>query len=147
MSGGGTPRGAATRRAAADGLLASLGVAVQYIGLAQADPASGVWPVAAGRAAAVVLLLPSAWRHLPEFRQPTARLVQALVIGAGAALGLALYLWAAHQQMLALAVVLASLYPAIPTVLGLALLHEKVSRQQVAGLLAAAGAVVLLTLG
>ncbi|MFC8200128.1 EamA family transporter [Streptomyces sp. NPDC057298] len=89
----------------------------------------------------------SAWRHLPEVRQPTARLVLALVIGAGAALGLALYLWAAHQQMLALAVVLASLYPAIPTVLGLALLHEKVSRQQVAGLLAAAGGVVLLTLG
>ncbi|MEU9187245.1 EamA family transporter [Streptomyces sp. NPDC048484] len=147
VSGGGGARGTGTARATTDGLLASLGVAVQYIGLAQADPGSGVWPVAAGRAAAVVLLLPSAWRHLPEFRQPRRRLVQAMAIGAGAALGLALYLWAAHQQMLALAVVLASLYPAIPTVLGLALLHERVSRQQVAGLLAAGGAVVLLTLG
>jgi len=147
--GRGTDKARASRatRATTDGLLASLGVAVQYIGLAQAAPGSGVWPVAAGRAAAVILTLPTAWRQSSEFRQPRGRLVQAMAIGAGAALGLTLYLWAAHQQMLALAVVLASLYPAIPTVLGLALLHERVSRRQVAGLLAAAGAVVLLTLG
>jgi drug/metabolite transporter (DMT)-like permease len=147
VSGGGARRGAGTARATVDGLLASSGVAVQYIGLAQAAPGSGVWPVAAGRVAAVVLLLPSAWRHRTQFRQQARPLAQALVIGAGAALGLALYLWAAQQQMLALAVVLASLYPAIPTVLGLALLGERVSPRQVAGLLSAAGAVVLLTLG
>ncbi|MFI6276965.1 EamA family transporter [Streptomyces sp. NPDC050988] len=146
VSGGGD-RGTGTARATVDGLLASAGVAVQYIGLAQADPGSGVWPVVAGRVTAVVLLLPSAWRYRSRFRQAPWPLAQAVVIGAGAALGLVLYLWAAQQQMLALAVVLASLYPAIPTVLGLALLNEKVSRWQVSGLLGAGGAVVLLTLG
>ncbi|MDQ1040876.1 drug/metabolite transporter (DMT)-like permease [Streptomyces sp. V3I8] len=154
-------RGTDTGRAAADGLPASLGVAVQYIGLAQAGAGSGMWPVAAGRVAAVVLLLPSAWRWLSGVRQPAGPLarprglcvrpkglcVRAMAVGAGAALALALYLAAAHRQMLALAVVLASLYPAIPTVLGLTLLNEKVNRRQTAGLLAAAGAVVLLTLG
>ncbi|MFF3341931.1 EamA family transporter [Streptomyces flavidovirens] len=138
-----TPAG----QASLDGLTASLGVAVQYIGLAQADPVSGLWPVAAGRIAAVVLLLPTALRYVPEFRQPRKRLGQAAVIGAGAALGLILYLWAAQQQMLAVAVVLASLYPALPTVLGLALLREKVTPAQVTGLLSAGAAVILLNLG
>ncbi|GGT33446.1 hypothetical protein GCM10010271_41720 [Streptomyces kurssanovii] len=49
--------------------------------------------------------------------------------------------------MLAVAVVLASLYPAIPTVLGLAVLNERVTRWQVTGLVSASAAVVLLTLG
>ncbi|MEI5035644.1 EamA family transporter [Streptomyces sp. S1A(2023)] len=110
-------------------------------------PAGGLWPIAAGRLAAVLLLLPNTWRHARHFRQRPQTLTQAAVIGGGAALGLSLYLLAAHQQMLAVAVVLASLYPAIPTVLGLVALHEKVSRKQVAGLLAAGVAIILLSLG
>ncbi|WP_251015099.1 EamA family transporter [Streptomyces sp. ISL-99] len=116
-----------------------------WLGICVTVPA--LWPVAAGRLAAVVLLLPTALRYVPEFRQPRKRLGQAAVIGAGAALGLILYLWAAQQQMLAVAVVLASLYPAIPTVLGLALLREKVPPAQVTGLLSAGAAVILLNLG
>ncbi|MEV1081169.1 EamA family transporter [Streptomyces sp. NPDC050211] len=135
------------RRLPVDGLIASGGVAVQYIGLAQADPASGLWPVAAGRVAAVLLLLPGIRRHASEFRRPVRSLGCAVLIGTGAALGLILYLLAAHQQMLAVAVVLASLYPAVPTALGLAVLHEKVTRTQTSGLLIAGVAIVLLSLG
>ncbi|WP_049574002.1 EamA family transporter [Streptomyces sp. SBT349] len=145
VSGGGG--GAREGRAAADGLLASLGVALQYIGLAQADATSGLWPVAAGRVAAVLVLLPSAARHLGAFRQPPKHLAQAALIGAGAALGLIFYLSAAHQQMLAIAVVLASLYPAIPVILALAVLRERITRLQTTGLTAAAAATILLTLG
>ncbi|MDQ0773508.1 drug/metabolite transporter (DMT)-like permease [Streptomyces aurantiacus] len=152
VSGGGvrTRRGrrpAAGRPASMDGLTASLGVALQYVCLAQADPAGGLWPIAAGRLAAVLLLLPHTWQYASHFRQPPRLLGQAALIGAGAALGLTLYLLAAQQQMLAIAVVLASLYPAIPTVLGLAALHEKVTGRQVVGLLSAGAAVVLLSLG
>ncbi|GCB43507.1 EamA family transporter [Streptomyces sp. NL15-2K] len=130
-----------------DGLLASAGVAVQYIALAQADSASGLWPVAAGRVAAVLVLLPSAARYAGHLRMPSGQCVQALLVGAGAALGLVLYLLAAQRQLLAVAVVLASLYPALPVVLGLALLHEKVTRWQTTGLLGAAVATVLLSVG
>ncbi|MDT0322861.1 EamA family transporter [Streptomyces millisiae] len=199
--GDGEPRGP-EGRASVDGLVASLGVAVQYLGLAQADPASGVWAVAAGRVAAVLILLPSAARHARHFRIPArppgpvfrifvdqraadgARLArrriaartwpysrdsatqpggmpvvasprgsgrqalaQAALIGAGAACGLILYLWATRQQMLAVAVVLASLYPAIPTVLGFVLLGERATRTQSTGLFGATAAIVLLTLG
>jgi drug/metabolite transporter (DMT)-like permease len=147
VSDAGARHGAGTAQASADGLLASLGVAVQYIGLAQAGAGSGVWPVVAGRVAAVFLLLPSALRHVRRFRQPPKPLAQAVAIGAGAALGLILYLWATRQQMLALAVVLASLYPAVPTVLGLAMLHERVGRRQVVGLVGAGAATILLALG
>jgi drug/metabolite transporter (DMT)-like permease len=139
--------GAATGRGTTDGLLASAGVAVQYIALAQAGPSSGLWPVAAGRAAAVLVLLPGAARHTERLRMPPEQRVQALLVGAGAALGLVLYLLAAQRQLLAVAVVLASLYPALPVILGLALLHEKVTRRQTAGLLGAAMATVLLSIG
>ena len=130
-----------------DGLLASAGVALQYIALAQAGASSGLWPVAAGRAAAVLVLLPAAARHPRRLLLPPVRAVQALLVGAGAALGLILYLLAAQRQLLAVAVVLASLYPALPVVLGLALLDERLSRQQILGLMGAGVATVLLSLG
>ncbi|MET9458924.1 EamA family transporter [Streptomyces canus] len=75
------------------------------------------------------------------------RAAQAVLVGAGAALGLLLYLLAAQRQLLAVAVVLASLYPALPVILGLALLHERLSRKQVVGLAGAGVATVLLSLG
>ena len=70
-----------------------------------------------------------------------------MLVGAGAALGLILYLLAAQRQLPAVAVVLASLYPALPVILGLALLHERLSRKQVVGLAGAGVATVLLSLG
>ncbi|WP_425247412.1 hypothetical protein [Streptomyces sp. NEAU-NA10] len=71
----------------------------------------------------------------------------ALAVGAGAALGLALYQLAAQRELLAVAVVIASLYPALPVVLGLALLHERVTAGQTVGLVGAAAATVLLAVG
>jgi drug/metabolite transporter (DMT)-like permease len=98
VSAGGTGRGDSegpqSGPVLTDGLIASLGVAAQYIGLAQAHPASDLWPVAAGRLAAVLLLLPITWRHTSEFRQSAKSSGWAVLIGAGAALGLILYLWA-----------------------------------------------------
>jgi drug/metabolite transporter (DMT)-like permease len=137
---------AGAARGAGDGLLASAGVAVQYVALGLAGPAAGLWPVAAGRTAAVLLLLPTALRHRSPTLPPRLA-VQALLVGAGAALGLILYLLAAQRQLLAAAVVLASLYPAVPVVLGLVLLHERITARQGAGLLGAAAATVLLTVG
>ncbi|OUD01610.1 DMT family transporter [Streptomyces swartbergensis] len=147
VSGGGGGGGGGAGKGTADGLLASAGVAVQYLALGQAGPGSGLWPVAAGRVAAVLVLLPDAVRHARRLKLPPGRCVQALLIGAGAALGLVLYLLAAQRQLLAVAVVLASLYPALPVILGLVLLHERISRRQALGLLGAGVATVLLTLG
>lgn len=104
VAGGGAARPGAGVR---DGLLAGAGVAVQYVALGLAGPSAGLWSVAAGRVAAVCLLLPAVMR--PQGAMLSGRLtVQALLVGAGAALGLILYLLAAQLQLLAVAVVLAS---------------------------------------
>jgi drug/metabolite transporter (DMT)-like permease len=126
---GGAPGGDGADGQLRDGLLASAGVAVQYVALSLAGPAAGLWPVAAGRLAAVLVLLPTAVRRGRRLRLSCGLTAQALLVGAGAALGLVLYLLAAQRQLLAVAVVLASLYPALPVVLGLALLHERVTRR------------------
>ena len=130
-----------------DGLIASVGVAVQYIGLGLAGQDSGLWAVFAGRVAAVLALTPVLVmaRNVRSVR--TADTAKALLIGAGAALGLTLYLLATREQLLAVAVPLASLYPAIPVLLGVVVLHERLTRRRAVGLVAAGIAVVLLSSG
>jgi len=137
--------GAARPEGIRDGLIASAGVAVQYVCLGMASSESGLWAVAAGRAAAVIVLIPTV---LPVHRvRPFTwgDMGKALVIGAGAAGGLTLYLLATREQLLSVAVTLASLYPAIPVLLGVFILRERCSRQQVMGLVGAAIAVILLS--
>jgi drug/metabolite transporter (DMT)-like permease len=135
-----------TASAARDGLLASLGVAAQYVALGLAGEGSGLWPVAAGRVAAVLIMIPVLLRSWPTPSRP-ADTARAMIIGVGAALALILYQLAVHQQLLAIVVTLASLYPAIPVVLGIVIHHEKVTRTRVVGLIGSMAAVLLLTLG
>jgi drug/metabolite transporter (DMT)-like permease len=71
----------------------------------------------------------------------------AVVSGGLAAVALWCYLVATREQLMVVAVVLSSLYPAVPVLLGLSVLHERVNRRQVVGLVAAAGSVVLTALG
>ena len=122
-----------------DGLVAGLGVAVQYLALAQAGPESGIWPVVAGRLAAVLAILP--W-----YRRDTRPPVGAWLIGVCAALALVAYLLATRLQLVSIAVVLSSLYPAIPVLLGLTVLREKLTWARAAGLFGAAAATALITL-
>lgn len=151
--GGPRPEGNGSRpgtRAAggvADGLRAGAGVAVQYLALGRAGPSSGLWPVAAGRVAAVPVMLPVGFRLGRELRLPRRRCGEALLAGAGAALGLILYLLAAQRQLPAVAVVLAPLHPALPVVLGFVLLREPLTVRRVIGLTGAAVAPLPLTLG
>jgi drug/metabolite transporter (DMT)-like permease len=132
--------------AVGDGLLASCGVAVQYVALGLAAAGSGLWPVAAGRVAAVLVLGAVVLRVTSRAPSPADQGWAAL-IGAGAAVALSLYLLAAQQHLLAITVALASLYPAIPVLLGLTVQSEEVTSLQTLGLLAAGVAVVLLSVG
>jgi drug/metabolite transporter (DMT)-like permease len=69
------------------------------------------------------------------------------VVGSAGSVAIVLYLLATQHQLFALATVLASLYPAIPVVLALVFLHERLSRTQLAGLALTAASVVLISLG
>ncbi|MEU3274390.1 EamA family transporter [Saccharomonospora sp. NPDC006951] len=130
---------------AGNGLIASVGIAVQYLALAQASPASGGWPVVAGRIAAILTVLPWAKAPRPRLRPATTPLLAGLA-GAAAALALLCYLLATRHQLVVIAVVLSSLYPVIPVALGIVVLRERLRTTQVCGLFAAAAAVVLLTI-
>ncbi|MEV6316133.1 EamA family transporter [Streptomyces sp. NPDC051776] len=127
-----------------DALVAGVGFAVQYLAIARVPADAGLWPVAASRlvsvAVAVVLL-----RHAGgPWRLPSRLAAPAVAAGGLGTVALVLYLSAAHQQLVAVATVLSALYPVIPVLLALALLHERVGRGQASGLLASGVAIALI---
>lgn len=143
-TGDGNREGAGTA-ASSDGLLAGCGIALQYLALAQAG--GGIWPVAAGRFAAVIALLPLVVSARRRLRITKWSMVGAMATGMTAALALILYSQAVQQQLAVIAVALSSFYPAIPVLLGITLLRERLGGVQVTGLIAAGVAIALLALG
>lgn len=137
--------GAALTPAAVDALLAGIGIAIQYLALARAGPDSGLWPVLAGRVAAVLILLPMAAGV--SLRLPARRILAAAATGGAAALALSCYLLATRHQLVVIAVVLSSLYPVLPVLLGVTMLRERLGWQQITGLVGATAAIGLLTVG
>ncbi|MGY6023311.1 hypothetical protein [Streptomyces spinosirectus] len=112
-----------------DGPVAGAGVAVRYVSLGLAAPSAALWPVAASRPYSCCCrpLCGTGRRVRSPVSPPVAPR------RGGAVLGLILHLLAAQRWLLAVAVVLASLRPALPVVLGPALLPERVSARQTAG--------------
>jgi drug/metabolite transporter (DMT)-like permease len=137
----------ATTTATVEGLAASAGIALQYVALAQAGHGAGIWPVVAGRLAATLVILVLAMPSGARLRLSPGLTAAAGVNGGVAALALVCYLLATREQLVTVAVVLSSLYPAIPVLLGITVLRERLSGRQVAGLAGSAAAVLLLTAG
>ncbi|MVO88498.1 EamA family transporter [Streptomyces sp. p1417] len=130
--------------ASADALLAGGGIALQYLALAQAGATASVWPVAAGRVAAIVVLVPVLLLSSAGFAASPRNAAGAALTGMTAALALLFYMLALRQQMVTVTVVLSSFYPAIPVVLGIAVLRERLTTLQAWGVVAAGVAVGLL---
>ncbi len=128
-----------------DGLVASLGIALQYLALAQAGAASELWPLAAGRLAAVAAIVPVAGLTRSSLRLPPWLGLQAAAVGGVAALALFLYLVATRNALVTVAVALSNFYPALPALLGIVVLRERLTRWQAGGLLLAGVAVALLS--
>lgn len=137
--------------AVGDGLVSSVGIALQYLALAQAGPDSGIWAVVAGRVTALAALASLRLVHPIAATGLTSRRtsvdVIAAVAGVLAGLALAAYLYATRTELVAVAVVLSSLYPVVPVLLGITLLRERLSRHQCAGLVAALAATVFIATG
>lgn len=144
-----TRRGATPARESGvvDASISSLGIALQYIALAQAGAGAGLWPIVAGRVTASLAIAPLVRRpsRLRGLRPGVVTL--GVAIGGTAALALTLYMLAAQLQIVTIAVVLSSLYPVIPVLLGITLLGETLTLRRLLGLAAAGVAVGLITLG
>ncbi|MYW93722.1 DMT family transporter [Amycolatopsis rubida] len=142
----GGDKGNGSANGALDGLLAGIGFALQNIALGQVDPSAGMWPIAISRLLSALTLFPAVLATPGRFRIRPRLLLPAALTGIVAAAAIVLYTLATRQQLLAIAVVLSSLYPAIPVVLGILLLKEKLRPSQVAGLVGAGAAIVLLAI-
>ena len=130
------------------GALAGLGFGFLFVALDHAGGHNGAWPVLPGQGVSLLLVVPFAWRGLRTGRLPAGR-ATSLMIVAGLLSGAAnlLFLAAAGHGELAIVGVLSSLYPAGTVMMARAVLGERWTRIQGAGMLAAAGAVVLISVG
>jgi drug/metabolite transporter (DMT)-like permease len=120
---------------------------VQFLGMTRVPLTAGLWPVAASRAASVVVIVLLVAGTRPALRMPVRWAGAAVGAGIVGSVAIVLYWVATHQQLVAVATVLAALYPAIPVVLALVVLRERVGRWQTIGLCGAAAAIALLALG
>ncbi|MFP5071401.1 EamA family transporter [Pseudonocardia nantongensis] len=148
-TGGSTPGAPGAGRTASGtryGLLAGVGFAVQFLAISRIDPAAGLWPILLARLAAAVTIWPMARAAGADLRIPRRLVAPAALVGALGSVAIVLYLAATRAQLLAVATVLAALYPAVPVLLAIAVLGERPTRAQVAGLLTTATAIGLIAL-
>jgi drug/metabolite transporter (DMT)-like permease len=127
-----------------DGLVAGLAFGVLFVGLAQAGPHAGLWPVACEQTGTLLPVLAVAVATRQPLRLPLrAAGLPALAGATGMAATLA-YFYATHASLLAVAAVVVSLYPGITVLLARAVLHERFTPAQRAGLGLAALAVAAI---
>ncbi|MFI1470204.1 EamA family transporter [Streptomyces wuyuanensis] len=147
VSRSGRPGEPATAVGARFGLLAGVGFAVQFLAISRIDPAAGLWPILVARVVATLTIALMARAAGASLRLPRGLVLPALAVGSMGAVALVLYQAATLHQLLALATVLASLYPAVPVVLAVVFLHERPTSVQIAGLVCTGVAIVLIALG
>jgi drug/metabolite transporter (DMT)-like permease len=103
------------------------------------------WPLAAARGTSLALVLAVALARGGAWTPPAAALPVVLLTGALDAAGNALFVLASQAGPLDTAAVLSSLYPVSTVLLAAALLGERVSRSQGAGIAAVLGAIALIS--
>ncbi|GDY57614.1 hypothetical protein SVIO_082370 [Streptomyces violaceusniger] len=127
-------------------LVAGVGLAVHFFALARIPASAGWWPVVVSRAVSVAVILALFPATGASLRLPRRAAAVAAVAGALGTLATILYLLATRQELLSVAVVLSALYPAVPVLLALTFLRERITRPQAVGLLGAGLAIGLIAL-
>lgn len=140
------PRPSTPRRVVFASALAGCGFGTFLVLISRTGSDSGLWPLASARAVAVVVvgtvLLFSASRSVE-------RTGVLLALGAGVfdVSANAFFLLASRQGLLTLVGVIGSMYPASTIVLARVVLHERIARHQLMGLVLAAVSLVAVTAG
>ncbi|GAA1287301.1 hypothetical protein GCM10009579_57900 [Streptomyces javensis] len=127
-------------------LVAGVGLALHFFALARIPASAGWWPVVASRAVSVAVILALFPATGASCRLPRRAAAVSVVAGALGTLATILYLLATRQELLSVAVVLSALYPAVPVLLALTFLRERITRPQALGLLGAGLAIGLIAL-
>ncbi|MER6682629.1 EamA family transporter [Streptomyces olivaceoviridis] len=127
-------------------LAASAGFGVQFLAMAQVGAGGGLWPVVVSRVASVLVIAAVLVLYRSPVTMPGRPAAVTAAAGAVGTVAIILYLAATRHQLMAVATVLSALYPAIPVLLALVFLHERLTRWQAAGLVCAAAAIALIAL-
>jgi drug/metabolite transporter (DMT)-like permease len=117
-----------------DGLAAGLAFGILFIGLAQAGRHAGMWPVACEQTGTLLVTLAVAVASREPLKIPVRAAGLSVLAGATSTAAALAYYYATGVSMLAVAAVLTSLYPGVTVVLARAILHERFSPAQRAGL-------------
>jgi uncharacterized membrane protein len=125
-------------------LFSGILVGVFLLSLARTSTAAGMWPLVAARISsislfAVIALVAKRTLRMDRTASATATLGGALDMAANA-----VYMTAARIGPLSIVVTLASLYPASTVILARIVLKEQLSRTQIAGIISALAAVILI---
>jgi drug/metabolite transporter (DMT)-like permease len=126
------------------GVGAGASIALQLIALNAAPVDSGVAPLIAGRAVSATVLLLAALAVRGRLGQSRPSLPLAVTAGTLDSLANLLFLYAVRHGPLAVIAVIEALYPAGTLLMARIVLGERLTRPQLAGIGAAAVAVVLL---
>jgi drug/metabolite transporter (DMT)-like permease len=144
---GAAPGQASRRSAVTDGLLAGLGFGVMFVALAQVGEHAGLWPVAHGQLVAALVAAALAVAQRASWRPARPRLiVSAAAAGPLGALAVVAYTLSTRTGLLSVSAVLSSLYPAATILLAATVLHERIRKPQLLGLLLCGVTVSLLAL-
>jgi drug/metabolite transporter (DMT)-like permease len=128
-------------------LLAGAAFGLFFVLLDRTHDDSGLSPLVGARGASIVLVLVVALAGKRSLGVPVRALPIVLIAGVGDMAANALFLLATQRGgPLAITGILASLYPASTVLLAQFVLREKLGSTQIAGLVSAAGAVVLIAL-
>jgi drug/metabolite transporter (DMT)-like permease len=129
-----------------DGLAAGTAFGVLFVGLAQAGPHAGLWPIASEQVSSAAIVLGVAVGSRESLRVGLRNAGLPVVVGLGGMSATLLYFFATHSGTLATVAILTSLYPGVTVVLARLFLHERFSLVQRAGLGLAAVAVAAIAL-
>ena len=137
---------AAVSSGAGDGLVAGVGFGVMFVALAQVGEDAGLWPVAHGQLVSALTAVALAVSVRASLR-PCGRVLWADVAACPlSALAVVTFTLSTREGLLSISAVLSSLYPAATILLAATVLHERVRRPQLLGLVLCGVTVSLLAL-
>jgi len=129
-----------------DGLAAGTAFGVLFVGLAQAGPHAGLWPIASEQVSSAVIVLGVGIASREPLRVGVRSAGLPGLVGLGGMIATLLFFFATQSGSLATVAILTSLYPGVTVVLARVILHERFSPAQRTGLGLAAIAVVAIAL-
>ncbi len=131
----------------ADGLLAGLGFGLLFVALGQVPEGAGFWPLATSQTAALATICTLAVALRAPWVPTAASELWGVVAGLVATVAVLLFLLATQTDLLTVAAVLTSLYPAFTILLAAVVLREHIYRAQGVGLMFCGVAVALVAAG